>query len=630
MKIIGTRTIPKCFITLIFVISIGGALAIANLAFSTDAKAIELSKECKKIFEKFKSWPPPRKVFAYGVGKNTQSACWADVSEQEALRKCNKSIRPWGGECRIYAKSPVNGNLAIVWRDQPSDIQTVDLRRRSKEFALNSDKAICSMATTAKRTEWDDGNWSKKFRHEASRRELSLTRCQKLLGVFAEIARNAEREKIENERAENQRKKEVERKAKLAKAKKSRLIVEQNIRREQIKIEQEKRKAGAERKRQQAETDRRAEQERIRKAEAVEHQRLTTERKRKLAEARNKILGPLRKKNKHSVAVIIGNKNYEGRIPAVDFAHNDADAMRKFVLERLAYRDGNIIDLRDAGRNRIEAVFGNERTPEGELFSIIREGKSDVIVYYSGHGVPGLKDKRPYLLPVNGNPNLAEITGYPVDTLYKNLAKLPAQSVTVFLDACFSGDSDKGMLISSASGLSLEPELPSASGRLTVITAAQGNQLASWDPKARHGLFTKHLLDALNGKADAEEYGNADGKVSLSEVQTYLDDEMTYQARRTWNRRQNAYVRGSGNLVLASVFNLPGAAGDTLGIEEMDATYTVLKSANLRAGPSTDTSIVGKLKANTSVNITGKVSGRNWYRLSDGSFVFGSLIRVSE
>ena len=31
------------------------------------------------------------------------------------------------------------------------------------------------------------------------------------------------------------------------------------------------------------------------------------------------------------------------------------------------------------------------------------------------------------------------------------------------------------------------------------ITAAQGDQFASWDEDAKHGLFTKHLLEALEG-----------------------------------------------------------------------------------------------------------------------------------
>ena len=64
-------------------------------------------------------------------------------------------------------------------------------------------------------------------------------------------------------------------------------------------------------------------------------------------------------------------------------------------------------------------------------------------------------------------------------------------------------------------------------------------------------LFTKHLLEALNGKADSEDYGNQDGKVTLAELRTYLDEEMTYQARRRYNRDQKASVQGKLNSVLA-------------------------------------------------------------------------------
>jgi hypothetical protein len=380
-----------------------------------------------------------------------------------------------------------------------------------------STQTLCSVATNS-RGEWD----TNLPRHvsEAQRRGLTLGDCG---------SQNvAKKQRVGEQEANDRRVKRA-----------------QEERNRKIKIER-KRKADAERIR-----IAKLEQEKKQKAEERRQRELV--RKRKIADAHEREMAPLKRKNKHSVAVIIGNKNYNGRTPAVDYAHNDADAMRRFVITKLGYRDGNIIDLRDAGRNRIAAVFGNDKTHEGELFNIIRQGKSDVTVYYSGHGVPGLKDKRPYLLPVNGNPDLAEITGYSVDTLYANLAKLPARSVTVFLDACFSGDSEKGMLISSSSGLGLEQDIPAASGRLTVITAAQGNQLASWDPNARHGLFTKHLLEALNGKADDKEYGNADGEVSLAEVQNYLADEMTYQARRMWNRRQNAYVSGNGKAVLSTV-----------------------------------------------------------------------------
>ena len=181
------------------------------------------------------------------------------------------------------------------------------------------------------------------------------------------------------------------------------------------------------------------------------------------------------RENKLAIAVIIGNKNYVGPVPVVEFAHNDADAIRRFVVEVLGYRDGNIIDLRDATRAQIDAVFGTEKTHEGKLYNWVRQGKSDVLVYYSGHGVPGLQDRRGYLLGVDGDPNLAEITGYPVEVLYDNLAKIEARSITVFLDACFSGESQKGMLVRATSGISVNPKLPPQNPALTVLTAAQGN-----------------------------------------------------------------------------------------------------------------------------------------------------------
>ena len=54
-------------------------------------------------------------------------------------------------------------------------------------------------------------------------------------------------------------------------------------------------------------------------------------------------------RNKHAVAVIIGNKDYQNeRVPDVAFAHRDADAIKRYVIDVLGYREANIIDLRDA------------------------------------------------------------------------------------------------------------------------------------------------------------------------------------------------------------------------------------------------------------------------------------------
>jgi hypothetical protein len=257
--------------------------------------------------------------------------------------------------------------------------------------------------------------------------------------------------------------------------------------------------------------------------------------------------------NKHAVAVILGNRDYGNPVPDVDYATNDADAMRRFVIDQLGYRDGNIIDLRDASQAEMNSVFGRENDHHGKLWRLVRPGKSDVTVFYSGHGVPGLRDKKGYLLPVDADPDTVELNGYPLDWLLSNLAKIKSRSMTVYLDACFSGESPKGMLIQAVSGLSIEPRMPATNSSMTVITAATGDQVASWDKKAKHGLFTKHLLDALGGAADKGDYGNGDGKVTVSEVKRYLDDEMTYAAQRNYGRVQTATIKGDADTVLAVV-----------------------------------------------------------------------------
>jgi len=253
-----------------------------------------------------------------------------------------------------------------------------------------------------------------------------------------------------------------------------------------------------------------------------------------------------------AIAVVIGNRHYANGIPEVRFAANDAAAVRRFLIDVLGYRDGNVIRMVDASQAEMFAVFGNGRDHRGKLWSWVRPGRSDVLVYYSGHGVPGLRDKRGYLLPVDADPATPEINGYPLDLLLQNLAKIDTRSTTVFLDACFSGNSAAGWLVRAASPVYVRTAPPAPVAGLTLVTAAQGDQVASWDERAGHGLFTRHLLDALGGAADRGRDGNRDGAVTLGEVERYLDDEMSYAARRQFRRVQKASVTGDPKTVLVA------------------------------------------------------------------------------
>ena len=152
-------------------------------------------------------------------------------------------------------------------------------------------------------------------------------------------------------------------------------------------------------------------------------------------------------RNPRGVAVIIGNVDYEHRdVPDVAYAERDAEGFRRYVVDVLGFDPENVIHVTDATRRRMYDVLGARSDPRSELWSYLDPGGgSEVVVFYSGHGVPGTGDKQGYLLPVDADPKAAEDDGYPINLLYENLGKLEeASSVRVYLDACFSGGSHEG------------------------------------------------------------------------------------------------------------------------------------------------------------------------------------------
>ena len=244
------------------------------------------------------------------------------------------------------------------------------------------------------------------------------------------------------------------------------------------------------------------------------------------------------------IAVIIGNADYSRAkdIPDVVPAHADAESFKRYAMTALGVREGNIIDLRDATQADLVAVFGSERSHKGKLFNWVLAGVSRVHVYFAGHGAPAGTDGTPYLVPVDADAATVELNGYPLDLLYRNLSKIPARSVKVVLEACFSGASQAGSVIPRASGIFVKPKPQSVPRNVTVIAAGGAAQIASWEQDSSHGLFTKYYLLGLSGEADKSPHGNGDGSVSLQELDAYLNGTLTYYARRYYGRDQNAQI----------------------------------------------------------------------------------------
>ena len=248
------------------------------------------------------------------------------------------------------------------------------------------------------------------------------------------------------------------------------------------------------------------------------------------------------------IAVIIGNADYsKGKdIPDARTAYADAESVRRYVLDGLGVREGNVIFIKDATGSQLTEIFGNERDHRGKLFNYVKTGKSRVFVYYIGHGAPGGTESRAMLVPSDASAGQIGLSGYPLDILYANLGRVPAESVTVVLDACFSGSSQAGSLMGNALPVAIVAKTASVPPNVTVISAAASDQMAHWEQDDSHAMFTEYFLKGMSGEADKAPYGNGDGKVSWDELDRYLKETLSYMVRRTYGRDQTAQiVRGS-------------------------------------------------------------------------------------
>lgn len=214
---------------------------------------------------------------------------------------------------------------------------------------------------------------------------------------------------------------------------------------------------------------------------------------------------PISKKhNFNTFAVIIANENYQN-VAKVQYAINDGNIFRQYCERTLGIPAQNIHQVTDA-------TYNNIRYEVNWLKSIIQayKGQAKIIFYYAGHGVPDEKSKDAYLLPVDGN-DMDIQTGYKLDELYSFLGAEETESITIFLDACFSGAKREEGMITQARTAVIKAKSGQPKGNMVVFSAATGNETAYPNKSEGHGMFTYFLLRKLQetaGNTTYEELGD--------------------------------------------------------------------------------------------------------------------------
>jgi len=247
-----------------------------------------------------------------------------------------------------------------------------------------------------------------------------------------------------------------------------------------------------------------------------------------------------KKLNPDAIGIVIGNANYE-KTKAVDYALNDAAAMKQYMITTFGLKEGNIIYIEDARKSDFELLFGVKGNHKGKLFNNVKEGISDVFIFYAGHGATGLNDKSGYFVPIDCDAQYLEIGGYPAEVFYQNLAQIPAKSFSVWLDACFSGTE----LVQNVSPIVIKGKGVAGLRNGTLMTSSTDDQYATWYPEQGHGLFTYFLLKGIqNARGDK----NGDKKLTFNELYQFISDKtegVPYWARKLNNIEQVPLIKGN-------------------------------------------------------------------------------------
>lgn len=228
-----------------------------------------------------------------------------------------------------------------------------------------------------------------------------------------------------------------------------------------------------------------------------------------------------------AVAVIIGIEKYEKFVQA-PFAENDANIMKEYFKNVLGIEKIYLFKSKDVSGYFFDNLFDPNF---GELQKAVLKGKTDIFIYYSGHGIPNKEGTKVYLLPTDGRVEAIEKQGYDLNMLYANLDAMQARSVTIFMDACFSGASRPSEQIKpenliAMKGVRIKPEITErwqTNPNFTVFTSSDYDQTSMANDASQTGLFTYYLCAGLLGKADDD--GNK--KITTGELQEYVTDQVS-------------------------------------------------------------------------------------------------------
>ena len=237
----------------------------------------------------------------------------------------------------------------------------------------------------------------------------------------------------------------------------------------------------------------------------------------------------------------VGINKYKNESLNLNYARADAKAFSDIIKKRSKPLFNNMLFYNLYDRNADKIKITNA------ISEIANKAKpQDVFIfYYAGHG--SMLGSDFYFIPTDCIRlyDLDELNNKAIlaDKMQENFNKIKALKQLMILDACQSGGATK-VLGQRGSGREKAIAQLSRSTGIHVLASAGSEQFAIEFKSLGHGLFTYILLDALNGSADGSPL---DGKVTIYELKSFLDDQVPEYTKRFKGVRQYPQSYSGGN-----------------------------------------------------------------------------------
>ncbi len=196
-------------------------------------------------------------------------------------------------------------------------------------------------------------------------------------------------------------------------------------------------------------------------------------------------------------AICIGINNYNS-MPNLKYAQRDAELMRDYFLNEAGFEKVYLFTDNSPSINDGGKTFNSQPT-YARLKRFLREifdkkflsAGDNFWLFYSGHGMRF--NNRDYLIPADADPHPdgVEDTAISLYFLTERLRRCGADNIILFLDACRSQESSKGL------GIGEEKQ----KGVITIFSCSPNERAYEIeDEKIKQGTFTYALLEALSIK----------------------------------------------------------------------------------------------------------------------------------